>query len=601
MPPTGIRLALLLLLAATSAEARNQVMRHQYTDHGGTRFSLESYFGAGSTHGAMPFHIAIRNDTNRDLTWRVELTEGRRGGRNLTTQSVQRIEVEAGGEVTRDMLLRFSPTFTTSTYRQLEISATAPGLPPVQRFISYQTNRTFPVIAISRPLARGSLTHLDEYVKNQGSGNQRFAEPFDVKTLPDEWLAYTGLDGLLIDLAGWRSLRDAQRRAVLSWVRLGGRLEVYASSRTAPDLTVEELAIPELEVDADDPLRASFSLGRIVTRSWNGERIETDAAARYSTVTARNAALQNDFGYDWGLADAFGERRFDAAWVFVPLLIFAVLVAPVNLFFFAPKGKRHRLFVTTPLISVGACLLIVVIILLEDGVGGRGMRVVFADLQSHPQEMRLYLSQEQISRTGVMVDPGFTAEAPLDLDPVNLRRSVFNPLSPGSNRSTDYMIDGNDFDGGFFRSRSEQGFSLRSVRPTRARIESTPAEDGGAPRLVSSLPASLETLFLRDGRGRTWRTPPDHPPVAPGDVIPLEAADENTFTDWVTEKTRRFSESQRNRIRRLAGKTDDRYFAVPADGEPFTIATHDAIRWERETILLTGHPVNRNTPTASDE
>merc|ERR1712005_58774 len=103
--------------------------------------------------------------------------------------------------------------------------------------------------------------------------------------------------------------------------------------------------------------------------------------------------------------------------------------------------------------------------------------------------MRLYVTQEQVSRTGVILSSGFKSDTEMVMDPVNLPPSIFNPFSVGSNRTTDYYFSEQHYDGGFFRSRSEQGFSIRTSQPTRARVEvESTARRDSPPSLVSSLP-----------------------------------------------------------------------------------------------------------------
>ena len=70
------------------------------------------------------------------------------------------------------------------------------------------------------------------------------------------------------------------------------------------------------------------------------------------------------------------------------ILVFAVLVGPVNLFWLADASRRHRLFWSTPLISVAASLLLVGVIALQDGFGGSGERVMATLLVPDEQEDR---------------------------------------------------------------------------------------------------------------------------------------------------------------------------------------------------------------------
>ncbi|HRQ91205.1 MAG TPA: hypothetical protein PLA50_20615, partial [Bacteroidia bacterium] len=297
--------------------------------------------------------------------------------------------------------------------------------------------------------------------------------------------------------------------------------------------------------------------------------------------------LESDYDSGWSLFDRFGTKDFNPLFIFFLLIAFAILVAPVNLFYFAKAGRRHRLFITTPIISVATCLLIVAVIFFMDGVGGSGMRVVLADLQPSAGETRTYLTQEQVSRTGVMVNSGFEAPQPYDLNPVSLPASRFNPLTPYAQRSDFYDIAGAQFSGPFFRSRSEQGFSLRSVEPGRARIEYAGTEDG-KPKLVSNLSQEITALQYRDADGALWRTPAGTR-VGPGQTIPLERLEKETWPDWAMESAGFFSKSRQILVRRLQFDRH-RYFAQVADPTAFALPTHPGIRWSETHLLLTGTP-----------
>ena len=84
------------------------------------------------------------------------------------------------------------------------------------------------------------------------------------------------------------------------------------------------------------------------------------------------------------------------------LVLFGILVGPVNLFVLAKSGRRHRLFITTPLISLGASLLLILLIIFQDGFGGRGMRRVLMEVRPDAGQNAAFLHQEQIARTGIL-------------------------------------------------------------------------------------------------------------------------------------------------------------------------------------------------------
>ncbi|MEX2581168.1 MAG: hypothetical protein WD342_19070 [Verrucomicrobiales bacterium] len=592
---TALIATLATLVSAVAALGQEEVLRHVYDKAGGTRIEIESLFGTAARHGALPFRITIRNNTGKDRAWTVTFREGH-PGRKLTTESTYRFEVENASEVRHEVVFHFAPAFAAYDYRNLAVEVSAPGLRDVSRNAGQQTNQSFPMLAISKPLARRSLAALDDHLEKQNSNNHFFAKPFEPDALPSDWLGYTGLDFFLVDLDSWNNLQSSQRQAVISWVRLGGNLEVY----TETGETIGDLGLPGGNRQEASATQATLSLGRVRVQEWNGSELPTALVGHYSSHRTRDQELEGYYGTDWPLQESLESKDFNAAVIFALLVGFAVLVGPVNLFYFAKSGRRHRLFVTTPVISVAACLVVVVFILLKDGVGGQGLRVVFADLQPTPGEMRLYTSQEQVSRTGVMVDPGFEADRRLGLAPVNLPESAYNPLSPRNRRTTTYEIEGPVFRGGLFRSRSEQGFVVCAAEPTRARIEITaPSSEGSPPRLVSSLASPIGEFYYLDTDARLWKSPPGTT-VAPGSAIPLEPADRNAFEAWLRRETSGFSRPLAERIARL-GSEADRFFALPDDDSAFPLPTHPSLDWENRAVLLSGSPLPRNPATLSSD
>tara|TARA_R110000850_G_scaffold242043_3_gene366691 strand:+ start:3509 stop:5320 length:1812 start_codon:yes stop_codon:yes gene_type:complete len=594
-----LSVCLVLHTLAGSLFAQTEVINETYPKFENSSVKIEAVFTPSAQQGAVPLLVTIRNNTGKDRIWTIKLTEGG-SNRQLSTEIVDSIEVANGSEVKREMVMPIAPSFTTHSYRYLNTHVSSPGLPSHSRSSGHQANQNYPTLAISKQLARRSLTDLNDYLKNRSSSDTRFAQSFNPEQLPTGWKSYTALDGLLIDVESWAEINKSQRRGILEWVRLGGRLDIFApeNKKSGSKLTIHDLGIAGIQAVKSSKQVGRLSLGQVNIEYWNGDQLQQKVADSFDRAPHRAEELEDLFGQDWPLKKEFGDKVFNAALILFPLLIFAIFVAPVNLFYFAGKGKRHRLFITTPLISLAACILIVIIIFLEDGMGGRGIRATLADIQSHPREMRLYLSQEQISRTGVMVNPGFTSSSSFGLDSVNLPKSVFNPLSKYSNRNTTFRFIGNDYKGGFFRSRSEQAFSLRSVLPTRARIELTSSSGSTEPPvLVSSLPVPVSDVYFRDGTGKVWRSTPEVS-IAPGSPIPLEATASPELSKWLTLQSTPFSKAQRKRIQSM-GSEANRYFALPTSSAPFMINTHSAIRWEKEYTLLTGQVTSQNPPPAA--
>ncbi len=575
------------IASVSSLQAGSQILSHTYPDYRNTEVRVESVFGSAAQQGALPFRIKIRNNSGRDRVWSVSLREGSYG-RVLATEWRGSFAVENGTEVIHEVTLPFPPEFTSYSYRNVEATFSSPGLDQVKRSQGYQMNDGLPTLAISQRLATRSLAKLDNSLKKKNSGIQRFADSFEPNFLPGDWKAYTGLDALLIDLQSWNELNASPKRAILEWVRLGGKLHLFASKIEFPEFELKDLDIDGLRNVGGKNSVSRLSLGQIELKSWDGNELANGVETPFEKLTRTSDLLRQDFGENWALSIELGTKPFNSILIFGILLAFAILVAPVNLFYLAGKGRRHRLFITTPIISVGACLLIVLMILIGDGLGGKGYRAAFVDLQSGENERRLFITQQQVSRTGVIVNSGFESDQDLLIEPVRLEPGPFTALNQSSNRVTNFVFSGNRFSGGFFRSRSQQGFALKSAEPTRARIDvKSPGEKDEPPVLVSSLPSATIAFYYRDQRNRMWKASSDAL-IPPGGDIALTPVTATQYRRFIESVTSDFSNRTRIKIRNLSAEKN-RFFAIPADPTSYLIETHPGIRWADDRVLLSGN------------
>lgn len=594
--PARILLLLILLCAGLPLQAGTQLLRESHRDARKTEVRIESIFGIAAQQGALPFKITIRNNSGIDRVWNVQLNEGGYN-RTLVTRWSGDIAVENGTEIVREVILPFAPNFVAYPYRNVEATFTTSGLNQISRSTGYQINSDFPNLALSQALATRSLAKLDDIIEKRGTSDQRFGESFDGAELSSEWRAYTGLDALLIDFKTWKSIAAGPKRAILEWVRTGGNLHVFYSPKENPDFTARDLSIEGIVMNPGQRDRGKLSLGNIEIKEWDGRELPASIIRDYENLFVRSDQLDTQYLNSWELADLLGEKPFNSILIFGILLTFAILVAPVNLFYLAGKGKRHRLFYTTPIISVGACLIIMALIFIGDGLGGKGYRAAFVDLQAGKEERKMYVTQEQLSRTGVIVETGFEGDQDLLIEPVRPRDSVFAAFSRQAGRSTTFHFGERNFSGGFFRSRSEQGFALKAVTPTRARIEiQSPASENTPPSLVSSLPAGVGEFYFRDAKKRVWKSKANSA-TEPGGTFQLESGTERDLFNFVRTHSTVFSAALENNIKRI-GKGTSRFYALPTDPSSFLIETHPGIRWADDVVFLTGtlEPLTESEP-----
>ncbi|MEZ5304936.1 MAG: hypothetical protein R3F11_30450 [Verrucomicrobiales bacterium] len=353
-------------------------------------------------------------------------------------------------------------------------------------------------------------------------------------------------------------------------------------------------------------IEGSRGMGRVDLQQWDGSNLPADRTVEFfwggssgseigggadgflgvglkksyrTPFRADDLAKDYGTGATWDLQKRMGNMDFSGIQVIILLIIFGVLVGPVNLFVFAKPGQRHRLFFTTPLISLGASLILLLLILLQDGIGGHGHR--FIALILSPGEKKAFITQEQVCRTGVLLGRSFETAEDAFIWPVVLQRSAWTRSSASSADSdAAFALEGRTYSGDWFKSRSEQAHFAQSAMATRARL----AVNGPAdrPKLESSLEITLATAFYRDSDGKLWKA---EGAVKAGQPADLVEATPSEFTLWKGELLALAAKHTRSRLDDLLDQRGQIYAEAETAGD-FAIETLDSIDWEDHTLVV---------------
>ncbi|MES2706891.1 MAG: hypothetical protein V4726_09850 [Verrucomicrobiota bacterium] len=492
-----------------------------------------------------------------------------------------------------------------------------------------------PFVGFSQGVVGKSLEPLNDAMRAKisgsapSSGSYRqdggFAAAFLAADLPSDWRGYMGLDHLAMTPEEWLTLSPGVTTAIRQWVILGGTLDLFVSG-PPPDSIMRELRIDRVEgglhhlgagrvrlmsregdkttPPAGEALLQDGSVsllggaGETVPGSKSsgsssepfagviGKYITDSASKNYSADHPRvRHELARDTFRSSGLSDLLELRNFAAWQVGVILLIFGVLVGPVNLFYFAGPGRRHRLFFTTPLISLGASAVLILVILFQDGAGGAGTRVALIEIR--PDDNSAYLRQYQLSRTGVLFGGGFVTAEPSCLTPLILPPSRWTRLKPPDMSGGDGQHltepDPLGYGGDWFQSRSEQAQLLETIRPGRGRLELKPGT--GAPVIVSSLGCRLEQIFYTDSAGKIWTS---NAALTTGGTATLREAVDREFEDFLRDQTKQFP------IGTFDSTGNRKFIALSRDPLAGFADTLKSIQWSDDRAILygplTAHP-----------
>ncbi|WP_395747240.1 hypothetical protein [Prosthecobacter sp.] len=582
------------LLGAATAHAQKNIANEELDPASGTRLQVRSVFDPVPPSGYAPVRVVATNGTGRNARWGFDFHSQTQYYRQQNEhRSSFALDVPARSTQSALFMVPLAVDYgdrtsggTSGHVLRVDFSGTGFDVGSKYEHENRVTHRA--ALALSETLAEFSITQLNKEMESRlrsssggyYGGPVAFGSRFDVSDLPDSWLGYSGFDFILLSSTDCQKLKPGVKRALLEWVRLGGTLHVYLS----PGSLAASLGLPGV-TDAGSKV---VSLGRIAFFGWDGKTLPAgETISRYWGERPRLESLRTDHAASgsWPLLSLLGTRSFASWQVIVFLVVFGMLVGPVNLFVLAPAGRRHKLFVTTPLLSIGASLVMVVLILFQDGTGGTGRRFLAINLE--PEEAAAYVTQEQVSRTGVLLGAAFEMKQPVLIEPLSMPDTPWAKLKNSVNvQPADLTQDGRERRGNFFQSRAEQGQALRAAVSTRARMElKAGAAPDAPPTLISALGFTVEELFYTDAAGAHWRL---EKPLGTGQSATLLKADDSAQRLW---REAAFDPAVSSLKTSLIRATTDRrpFFVAKARQAPdFTLDTLSSIRWENDRIVVFG-------------
>lgn len=555
------------------------------------KMTVRSVFSEIPQGGYLPVIVEIENNDPQAYSFQFSFSSKSGYGNGGSFGSSFGLTAEAGKNAVGMYMVPLVTDTSSSGYSNsnLNVSVSAGGLPNQGGRMDSNMDGSYPCVALSTESNR-----LDwNTVKNKISSSSRsgtFGSSFEPKDLPTSWQGYTGFDALVISRAEWAMVPPTARKAMLDWVRSGGRA-VFWDKTESP--TMEKLGLQDVDL----------GLGEIILSgsSKTGNPVKSDELEGRSKLADQ---IGSEYQSGWPLQKEMGVRDFKVGQIVLILIVFAILVGPVNLFVWAKPGKRHRLFFTTPIISIAASLLLAGLIMVQDGFGGNGVRSVLTLLDG--ENNQAITTQEQLARTGVLLSRSFETEEAVLISPVAMAESRWTFIHSDYNpSSTTYASSGSSMSGDFFRSRSEQGHLIKTITPTRAGIEQSGKADDGSPMIISSIVQSLGRVVYVDPVGKVWQADG----VKTGAKVTMKPWDEPSARVWWMESISHCNQTLSKQAKEMFGakKRVGRFFAVAEDlkGEgSFAVETLGSVDWDTTYAVYVGKMKNAkswpNIPTPEE-
>ena len=450
------------------------------------QIETNSFTNVTPARGWVEVEMEMRNRMTQDAVWRLQFISeyGWQEQNNLTHQRA--IEVPAQSVRTVRFEVPVYPAMGQRHYWYpgLNVRVIGPGSKGREQMVVPKMNSSHHGTAatslavsdgvrVTRPDGTWDWNTLSAEVPNQGIALDLME--IDLERFPLSQKGLTGIDLLLLTEEEWEELRP-HHQTVRRWVAQGGHLILYGPQRSQPE-----------------PL----GLGTI--RTWelrSKDMVKT--ARKFTRIEVRNNMLIDDRSFDekqWPLRKEVPDIDRPVAGMVLAVIGIAALLGPINLGVALRQRKTFQVLWTTPLLSVAISLLLGLVILFSDGLGGKGVRAQWTLLM--PGERLAFTWQEQVSRTGLLLSTSFEVPEEWWMRPMSTHYS-----DDDDERAYSMQVDGTH-SGDWFANRRVQAQVLQRSAISRSSVQ-VRQEEAGVPRILSTVEQPLTRLYYRDRIGVLW-------------------------------------------------------------------------------------------------
>lgn len=465
---------------------------------------------ASTIGGYVEYRFTIINsDTERDREVRLVIPADTQGQGHHIRQMQRRVRVPAGSRVRVSMWqppLRMNGSRVRvfiDGERQRETQPMGTASHGIDQYSRWNAGQT---VLVGRNVDARSRAHLE----TDSSGTTRHSRAHrhvvradrPIREWSDNWLSYSRFHGLVLEADELRGAPASVREAIWSYVRLGGTLLVLGE--------IEE-AVPSpwrarrQAVEVGDERVDAYAVG--FGRCWV---MAADALERWEDAgnDSRLRAFFEHGGATWERVRGVDQANRDfpvidnlgvpVRGLLVLMILFAVVLGPVNVMMLARWNRRMWMLWTTPMIAV----------LFSAAVFGYA---AFAEgWRAHSRVTGLTLLEEEHHRASTFGWAGFYSPlTPAD----GLRFDRYTELTPQvrtsgwSNEGSPRFIDwteGQHLSAGWVQARIPSHFTIRRSQTRRERL-TFEVEAGGNMQVTNGLGADIHRLYVRNEAGQLYR------------------------------------------------------------------------------------------------
>jgi hypothetical protein len=534
----------LLLLCSAAAPARAESGEYRTFEVESLRVDFDSEWAARTAPGYLPVRVDITNlgearvleiigQSSRYFraargmqVGGTDLQQVVRLGRGDRVRLTIPMPIFGDSENLRFVLQEDGRTIYTLSYMSLQ-SAAGPSAAaalivadPASTFGAFAATWVRPISALA---TRGGMMVMGGPTARPSGGSGMPPVDFVLPPgrLPTNWLGYTSLRAVFIGPVEWEQLSDAQKSALLTWTACGG------------DLFFVDGELPALFPGGRHPAAAAgaaagATAGDRAPRGYFFGRIHRPTAASVAAVGLQDVLTEAGKVQDgdwslpangarfWGVMAARGFRLQIPGIDGVParayvsiLVVFSLLIGPVNYWLLKRRRQQVLLVLTAPLISAVFIVLLGGYVLAGEGLGVRGRAVTFTMLDQVRNQASTR-SSASLYAAGMAPSGGLRFSRDVAV-------FAIGPDGTGSRGRQELdLTDAQRYSSGVMQARSPVNIEQIAFRTARERLSFSP--EGGKMTVVNGLGATVTALSYREG-DKVYTLPR---PLPPGSKATLE-------------------------------------------------------------------------------
>ena len=447
------------------------------------------------SHGYAEYRVSVSNRSARDRH-QVTLT--------LPQQSY------SGGTVTRTITVEPSSTAIVSLFTSIALNGNGLGVEidgqPQRDVVAVNLNlsgygyENRPQVLISQGAStRAFQTRAGTVLKNAEGKENFFAAKSEtsVAEWSTNWLGYSSYDGVVLTADEMRALPEPAASALMRYVECGGALLVIGLWQVPPPWRIEK---------EQDGALLSYNAGFGVCMVSENGAVEGLSKPNWEAIS--DAWVQSQL--PWAPAPMMTFDNDSANKLFpvtenvsIPvrgllliMLLFVILIGPVNLFVLSKKKKRMWLLWTVPLISLLTCLAVSAYTVLSEGWGGRARYLSYTILDERSHRA----STIGLNAFYAPLTPGDGLRYGTETE-ITAQGNLFGgyPYDRVPTRMADWTDD-QHLETGWVTARTPVHFMIRRSETRRERLTLTRRSDGSL-SVVNGLGVPIRNLWLADEKG----------------------------------------------------------------------------------------------------